>query len=96
VTIAERVANRTQDAYSVDRYRSWLACAKLLHGRGYTEREIETIMRSKIMRWAADWSSKPHGRATAADLASYLDREPLRQETLDRWVIATLGEEDTP
>lgn len=74
---AEVVA-RTRDAYSIDRFGSWLACARLLRDRGYTALEAEVILRSKIMRWAADHSQddgRRYGRATAKDLARYLDQQ---------------------
>jgi hypothetical protein len=46
----------------------------MLQSRGYTDKEVEGIMRSKWTRWAADYSDKPHGQATADDLAAFLDR----------------------
>lgn len=69
---AERVADKAADAYSVDRYRSWRACAAALLGLGYTESQAVEILRSKITRWAADVSDKPYGRATALDLVKFL------------------------
>lgn len=47
---------RTQDAYSFYRYgaEAWMNAIRLLAGVGYTEEEVEWILRSKYMRWAAD------------------------------------------
>ena len=46
---------RTQDAYSFDRYgaEAWMQAIRLLIEL-YTEEEVEWILRSKYMRWAAD------------------------------------------
>lgn len=69
----KEIAEKTSDAYSMGRYRSWEACARMLQKRGYTDAEVEGILRSKWTRWAADWSDKPYGKTTAADLAKFLD-----------------------
>ena len=55
---------RTQDAYSFDRYgaEAWMQAIRLLIEL-YTEEEVEWILRSKYMRWAADrfgvWTGDP-------------------------------------
>ena len=55
---------RTRDAYSFDRYgeRAWMNAIRLL-APSCTEEEVEWILRSKYMRWAADrfgdWSGDP-------------------------------------
>jgi hypothetical protein len=74
-TRAQRVADRTKDAWSVERYGAlrWRACAKMLLARGFTEREAEAILRSKWTRWAADNSKHPYGYTTSADLSRYID-----------------------
>jgi hypothetical protein len=74
-TRAQRVADRTKDAWSVERYGAlrWRACAKMLLARGFTEREAEAILRSKWTRWAADYSKHPYGYTTSADLSRYID-----------------------
>lgn len=71
---AARLAEQTADAYSADAYTSWRACAMLLLKRGYSEREAEAILRSKVTRWAGDASNKRYGQITARDLAAYLDK----------------------
>ncbi len=47
---------RTQDAYSFDRYgaEAWMNAIRLLAEVGYDEEDIEWILYSKYMRWAAD------------------------------------------
>jgi hypothetical protein len=79
ITLAElvniralRVASRTANAYSFDRYGevSWRACALLLLRRDFSEQETEAILRSKWMRWAGDRSMR--SSASSKDLARYL------------------------
>ncbi len=52
---AKALAEKTKDAYSAERYgkKCWLAQTKflLIH---FTEEQVEWILRSKHMRWAAD------------------------------------------
>jgi len=52
---AKALAEKTKDAYSHDRYgkKSWLAQTKFLLTK-FTEEQVEWILRSKHMRWAAD------------------------------------------
>jgi hypothetical protein len=73
--LAHFLAEKTDDAYSRERYgRSWKACALLLLKRGFDEREVEAVLRSKWMRWAGDRSRKAaHRHYTSTDLARYLD-----------------------
>lgn len=51
---ATRIAEQCADAYSADRYRSWTNVALVLVNRGYSDRQVEAIMRSKWTRWAGD------------------------------------------
>ena len=97
---AERIAERCRDAYSADRYASWPAVAQALLRAGYTERETETIMRSKITRWAADslpaGSARRYGNAPAYIVANFavnfFAAHPT--ESLAEWVAATLPTTD--
>lgn len=52
----QALLERTRDAYSFDRYgaTAWANAIRLLDAEGYTEDEIEWILCSKYMRWAAD------------------------------------------
>ena len=72
----EALADRAADSYSADDYASWKACAAALLRRGYTDRQAEEILRSKITRWAVDAAGKPEGRATANDLLRFMDSCP--------------------
>ena len=72
----QALADRAADAYSADCYASWKACAAALLRRGYSDRQAEAILRSKITRWAVDSSGKREGRATANDLLRFMDRCP--------------------
>lgn len=74
VETVEQMAERLSDAYSTDRYRDgWRATVRMLRGRGYSDREVEAIIRSKWTRWAGDHSNKAYGRITASDLAALID-----------------------
>jgi len=73
-TIAQ-LATDLSDAYSTDRYHNgWSGCVRALRTRGYDDRVIEAIIRSKWTRWAGDASSKPYGRLTSTDLLKFLDK----------------------
>jgi hypothetical protein len=69
------LVKRSQDAYSARRYASWPTVVEALLRRGYTPIAAETILRSKLARWAVDARSR-RGRASASDLLRYLDRFP--------------------
>jgi len=71
--LAKQVAEKTQDAYSFDRYgeQAWGACCFMLLGQGYTAKDVEAIMRSKWTRWAGDMASK-NDRVNSADLKRYM------------------------
>ena len=87
---ATAIAERCSDAYSVGRYRSWSAVAKMLARRGFDAREIEAILRSKWTRWAADWSHNPrYGQATAADLDRFLNTDHNLQQSVRALVAET-------
>lgn len=53
---AQELANRTSNAYSFDYYgqHEWREITFQLLAEGYTEEAVETILRSKHMRWCAD------------------------------------------
>lgn len=74
---ADRLAERTQDAYSFENYGSisWKACCSMLL-RTYSEQEAEAILRSKWTRWAADASGKEYGRVTSFDLSRFIEGIP--------------------
>lgn len=78
-TTAQKIAERTKDAYSYPRYANWLDCVHLLLKRGYTEAQTVWILRSKWMRWAADDSTARYGRATSNDIARFLDTYDLSE-----------------
>jgi hypothetical protein len=74
-TVAE-LAERLSDAYSTDSYRNgWSGCIRMLRKRGYTDANIEAILRSKWTRWAGDHSDKRYGYYTSMDLARFLDSD---------------------
>jgi len=67
------LAEKTEDAYSYGRYKSWTACIKMLRARGYDDLNIEAILRSKWMRWADDTKLSSGKQATQHDLARFMD-----------------------
>lgn len=70
----EQMAERLSDAFSSDRYRNgWSATIRMLRGRGYSDQQVEAIIRSKWTRWAGDHSGKRYGQVTASDLATLID-----------------------
>ena len=88
------IAAKCSDAYSFDRYRSWPALAKMLARRGFNANEIEAILRSKLTRWAADWSRvQRYGHATAADLERFLNSDHNLQQTVRELVAETFPSE---
>lgn len=92
---AQQIAERTEDAYSFDRYapQEWSRTAQLLAKRGHDARVIEAILRSKWMRWAADAGGRDYGKAKASDLIKWLEKSNINQTDLDPLVAETFGNE---
>jgi hypothetical protein len=96
---AIQLAERTNDAYSYDNYGEvgWRSAARELLRRGYDDRQVEAILRSKFTRWAADMASGRegwrYGRTTGADLGRFLDSMSAddRKRSVDELVIGTFG-----
>lgn len=83
MTLAAEIAARAYtDAYSAHRYgrAEFGSITVLLLERGYTEAETEGLLRSKLLRWAADaaLASGDPDRATAGDVAAFLDNPRSR------------------
>lgn len=74
-------AEELSDAYSTDAYGGWYGCIQMLRKRGYNDREIEAIIRSKWTRWARDMNSSYKGSPTI--LAKYLDSQKNLRQQLD-------------
>ena len=68
----------------------WSASIRMLRKRGYDDRQIEAIIRSKWTRWAGDCSNKDYGRVTSADLARFLD-DPRNECTLEEVNLLVAG-----
>lgn len=81
----QELAEQLEDAYSSGRYKNgWSGCIKMLRRRGYNDRQIEAILRSKWTRWANDSSHNPNSLSTSGDLARFLDKMPnLERELSD-------------
>jgi hypothetical protein len=70
---AAQFAIELASAYSTSRYKGgWVGCIEMLRKRGYSDPQIEAIIRSKWTRWAADNSSDDE-YATADDLVRFID-----------------------
>lgn len=95
-SLAVYIADTTSDAYSWDMYEEarWLACVRMMLKRGYNEREVEAILRSKYMRWTAD-TVHPK-RPNSADLARFLDADKKNRQPgggdVNELVAGTFGE----
>lgn len=85
--------DQLQDAYSTDNYNgNWIPCIKMLRKRGYNDRQVEAIIRSKWTRWAADGSTKRYGRVNSADLARFLDAQKTLEADVADLVRGTFGD----
>ena len=86
---AKKLAVKTSDAYSADRYgcTCWIKCAALLLANGFTEEEAEAQLRSKNMRWAADGAKRETRSARYDAFAAMLMRnmDAMRAEA-KRWI----------
>ena len=73
--LATKLAAETSDAYSYNRYGvdEWFKCIWFLVEYGYTNEAIETILRSKTMRWAADGNTDGKYEGTVDSLRRYHD-----------------------
>lgn len=72
------LAERTADAYSADRFNSWIALCRMLGNRGFNVFEAEAILRSKHTRWAREELGEGAGkRNTSHTLARYLDKHSI-------------------
>ncbi len=72
----QELNDQLQDAYSTSNYNgNWTPCIKMLRKRGYDDRQVEAIIRSKWTRWAADGSGKSYGKNNSKDLARFLDQQ---------------------
>lgn len=85
------LAERCSNAYSTNRYRGgWNGCVSMLRRRGYSDTLIETVIRSKWTRWAADASDMPYGRVTSTALANYLNNMQNEKRELESLAQVTL------
>jgi hypothetical protein len=83
-----------QDAYSTSNYKgNWSPCIRMLHKRGYDDRQVEAIIRSKWTRWAADGSDKSYGYTNSADLAKFLDKQSNLEKEVAELVAGTFPSE---
>lgn len=93
---ASDFAEDLSNASSTDRFKGgWSSSVRELRKRGYNDKEVEAIIRSKHSGAAADISrneGKPYGRATGKDLGKYIDKQPDFAATVDQLVRETFPE----
>ncbi len=72
------MAERTEDAYSFNRYSEsgWRGAVKELRKHIKDERGIEAWLRSKHMRWASDNCDRGYGKHNGSTVAEYIERFP--------------------
>ena len=72
------IAKRCNTAFSRDAYTTsgWQGSAKWLAGQGFDKYQIEWVLRSKWMRWAADVSSNSYGHNSSRDLIRFMESSP--------------------
>jgi len=70
--LAKRIAERSNEAYSFNRYADWEECAEDILGLGFSEIETEVILRSKWMRWAADIDGGEYGKVKSVAIVRCL------------------------
>lgn len=76
---------KTADAYSCVRWGSeWVKCCDLLL-KTYTPEEAEGILRSKHMRWAADYSVGRYPKLS--DFVSYLSKYPISKQAAQELIV---------
>lgn len=73
---AARLARRTRDAYSAERFQRWEDCALALEASGLSVAVAETILRSRLTRWAADHSERLDYKPRAGDLLAFMAAQP--------------------
>jgi hypothetical protein len=85
------MAEKTSDAYSFERYgeKSWLANTKFLLAK-YTEEQVEWILRSKHMRWAADYAEGNYGRIPKNTMEKWYENGNLNDTEMPGTDAATI------
>lgn len=80
------LAASTADAYSFDKFgaKNWTRCCESLLAAGYHAIEADAILRSKLMRLAADDRRSVRARATADDMNALLNS--MRPSELREWI----------
>mgnify|MGYP003632922361 FL=1 len=90
------IAQRTEGAYSFDRFRNWGAIAQCLLDLGLTERQAEAVLLSKWTRWACDMdeSGAKYGYHTSTAMRRFMvSGNGINWEAVKDITIRTLGVE---
>ena len=90
---AHAIAAKCADAYSATRYRNWHEVARVLLRMGFNDAEVEAVMRSKITRWAADFSGRDSGQVPARVVRDYIEHDEARKGWRVRAEIAEWARE---
>ena len=89
IGISQKIFNKTGKpfieggVYSYIAYgeKNWKNIIKWLLKEGYTLKEIEEILRSKLMRWAADQSHNEYGNITLKDFLKFNNIKTYKGKT---------------
>lgn len=78
---AKVLAEKTSGSYSYDRFKNWEAVVQALLNLGYSEMEVEAIVRSKWARWACDMdtSRNRYGYHTSSAMLRFLKGTPYSE-----------------
>ena len=94
---AEALAEVTEGAYSYDDYteRGWLNAIYVLVGRGFCNRQIAELMRSKHPRWAGDGADRHDRQYNSADLVeTHLEACLVTNRLVSKWVPSEQSHSD--
>jgi hypothetical protein len=88
---AKALAEETSGAYSYDRFKNWEAVIQMLLNKGYSDLEVEAIVRSKWTRWACDHDTgrNRYGRHTSSAMMRFMKGTP--QSEVTQLTIETFG-----
>lgn len=75
----ETILRNTETSYSYERYGldSWKKCIKFLKSLNLNDKEVESFLKSKHMRWAADeFINEDFGNMDIACIINYYNKYP--------------------
>lgn len=85
----KEVALLTSDAYSFNRYgiKKWMKAIEYLDSEGFSLSQIDYVLRSKLMRWAADSCCEINSRGgeklNGLEIKKYFEKYPNEKNSID-------------